>query len=80
MPFSFIDRIIQDVSTSSERIIQVIQEGTSMLFDSSSITKTSYATDYGLDEYDGVQHSPLGDIANSVMDELLQGQVIKSYD
>lgn len=76
MNFSIIDDILHELSTSSERIMQVIQEGTSILFDSSSMTKTTYekvSTAYGFDEE--IQHSPLGDIANNVMDELMRGQV-----
>jgi len=80
MQFSIIDKILNELSESSDRIMQVIQEGTSILFDSSSMTTNSHgkvatADYYGIDEQLGMQSSPLNDIANSFMNEVMQGQV-----
>jgi hypothetical protein len=78
MPPSFVDRFLNELSASSERVMQVIQEGTSILLESSDMSKHGeYSTGGDSSHYESMDYSPLGDIANNVMDELLQGQVMK---
>jgi len=67
----FLDQIINEISASSDRIMQVINEGTSILLEPSSMTTNSPISDDKLE----IPYSPLGDIANSFMDEVMQGQV-----